>query len=51
MWKLTYPYLCTECGSVLHNKAQYCQYCGKEDVLRETTKKDYKLKFKKMKEL
>jgi len=51
MWKLTFPYLCIECGSVAHSKTQYCQRCGKEDTLRETTKKDYKLKFKKMKEL
>nr|BDI55188.1 MAG: Zn finger protein [uncultured archaeon] len=43
--------MCTECGSVLHEQTNFCQYCGKEDNVRKTTKKDYKLKFKKMKEL
>ncbi len=28
-----------------------CQYCGKKGTLRKVTKKDYKLKFKKVKEL
>ncbi len=51
LWKRSFPYICNECGYLLHENAKICQYCGKPDSLRKITKKDYKSKFKKMKEL
>jgi len=51
LWKLTYPYICTKCGSLSHQKFDMCEYCGEKSCLIETTKKDYKEKYKKVKKL
>ena len=51
LWKSTFPYICTKCGSLSHQKSDMCEYCGKKNTLRESTKKDYKSKYKKVKTL
>ena len=51
IWKRSFPFICTNCKSVVHEQTETCHYCGKEGTLRKITKKDYRLKFKRMKEL
>ena len=51
MWKRAFPYICTACGHLLHEKREICEHCGKKGTLRGITKKDYKEKYKKVKEL
>lgn len=51
MWKLSFPYVCLNCDSLLNMELQYCEFCGKKKFLRETNKADYKRKYKKVKEL
>ena len=51
LWKRSFPFTCSSCKRMAHENAEICQYCGKEGTLKETTKKDYKIKFKRMKEL
>lgn len=51
LFKKSFMYICTNCNSLLHEYAEICERCGKKDTLKKVTKKDYKLKFKKVKEL
>ncbi len=51
LWKQAFPFICIKCDSVMNMKRQYCEFCGKENCLRPTTKSDYNRKYKKVKEL
>ena len=51
LWKHSFPFICTECDHLLHEKREMCEHCGKKGTLRGITKKDYKRKFKKVREL
>lgn len=43
LWKLSFPYICENCGKLHYYKAACCEFCGKENTLREVIKKDYKV--------
>ncbi len=43
VWKLTYPYICRNCGQTHYSKVVYCAFCGKKETVREVIKKDYKI--------
>jgi len=46
-WKFfikSFPLICTKCGKLANIAREFCEYCGEEDSLRETTKEDH-LKF------
>ena len=43
MYKLSYPYICGDCGYLHWHKAHVCEQCGEKSTIRKTTKKDYKI--------
>jgi len=51
LWKRSFSHICTACGYLLHERREICENCGAKDTLRETTKKDYKEKYNKVKKL
>lgn len=51
IFKKSFPYICAECKSLLHEYVEICEHCGRKDTLKRITKKDYKIKFKKLTEL
>lgn len=56
LWKMTFPFKCSKCGHLSNNARHvgsenpiYCEGCGSENTMIETTKEDYKEIYKKNK--
>jgi len=41
LFRRTFPLICTKCGKLSNMKREYCENCGAQDSLRETTKEDH----------
>ena len=41
LFKVTYPYICSNCGAFAHTIYEFCEKCG-EPALRKAKKEDYK---------
>ncbi|MFX0036763.1 MAG: hypothetical protein ACFE9I_14125 [Candidatus Hermodarchaeota archaeon] len=39
---MSYPYICDICGHFQYENIPYCEACGRENTLRNITKKDWK---------
>ena len=46
LFKLSYPFVCDECGYFLWEMREICEGCGSKNTLRRTTRKDHKEKMK-----
>jgi len=42
LFKKTYPYVCSSCGKFTHTESEYCESCGKKNVIVKATKEDFK---------
>lgn len=43
LYKITYPYICGDCGYLHYDNRAVCEGCGEEGTVRECKKIDYRI--------
>ena len=42
LYRMTYKFVCSDCGEFSHTLNKYCEICGALDTVHVAKKKDYK---------